>query len=209
MRNSKSEIAEGILRRGQENLVLVPGSFDVDIGKAFEQALNMENVSNLIKRDKYTTDCVLQSPVLDLEANGVECPKLCDKCFSPFLEAFTRSDDKIQAIPGIPESVVISSPVSIAAAIRRGCLFGASQDSCDDCACIIGIWANLKSEKVVISLMAIESVISSRDFMAMMYLIGCVALSPLRIMSVLAGFDLNADITFVKGAMGDRDVVDC
>ncbi|PVH79034.1 hypothetical protein DL98DRAFT_493527 [Cadophora sp. DSE1049] len=209
LRNSKSKVAAGILERAEENLILVADSLDVDIGKAFEQALDPSNASKLVSRDRYTIKYVLKDPVPVLIASGVESPKLCEDCYAPFLETFNLSNDVIQAIQSIPEAISNSIPVSIAAAIRRGCLFGASPVCCDDCACVIGLWANLTSEKVVISLMDLEPQLLSKDFMAMMYFIGCVAFHPLRIMSVLAGFDLNADITFVKGAMGERDVVDC
>ena len=65
------------------------------------------------------------------------------------------------------------------------------------------------SDKAVISLMTVEPIMSSREWLLCNYFMGCVAFSPFRMISVLANFDLNADISFEDGAMGVRDVADC
>jgi len=209
LRMSKSKVSAGILKRAQQGLVLIPKNLDESIGEAFERLLDPANVSKMVNRKTCTADYQISDPAEHLKEYTVDAPELCENCTSPFLQAFLKHNDIIQAIPGVPALVVHSAPVSIAAAIRRGSLFAMTSECCDACACQIGLWGNRISDKAVISLMTVEPVMSSREWLLCNYFMGCVAFFPLRMISVLANFDLNADISFEDGAMGVRDVADC
>ena len=65
------------------------------------------------------------------------------------------------------------------------------------------------SDRVVVALMEDEQKVSNRDWLLMNYMIGCVAFSPIRLISITAGFDTAVAVKFEKDAMGVRDVVDC
>ncbi|KAH7416731.1 hypothetical protein BKA64DRAFT_739338 [Cadophora sp. MPI-SDFR-AT-0126] len=209
LRKSESKVSAGILKRAQQGLVLVPKNWEESIGDAFERLLDPANASKMVNRKACTTEYQLSEPAKHLQEYRVDAPELCEKCFSPLLEAFFKPSDTIQAIPGIPSTVTRSAPVSIAAAIRRGPLFAITSECCDLCACRIGLWANRMSDKAVISIMIVEPSMSLREWLLCNYFMACVAFSPLRMVSVLANFDLNADISFEDGAMGVRDVADC
>lgn len=209
LRASKSETAAAICANAEQCRVLVPEDLTADIGDAFEAALDPANAKKLVLRSEHTVDYTLGDPAEALAAYDFALPELCSECSTPCQTAVRKLGDTIQAIPNLPASVIVSSPVPLAAALRRGAYWAATSDKCcDACACTIGLWANLASDKVTISLMEAELVVCSRDWLLMNYAMGCVAFSPLRLISILAGFDLNVDIEYCEGAMGDRDVVD-
>lgn len=174
------------------------------------EALTPSNASKLVSREKTTQLYTLGDPTPILKLHRVKAPELCSRCSHSFTEAFYRKDDIIQAIPGLPEIIITSDSVALSAAIRRAALFATSPSSvcCDKCACIVGLWANDNSDRVVVAVMQNDAKVSSRDWLLENYLVSCVAFSPLRLISITAGFDLNVDIKYEPGAMGVRDIVD-
>ncbi len=66
------------------------------------------------------------------------------------------------------------------------------------------------SDRAVVALMQDERKMSVRDWLLQNYVMGCVAFSPLRLISILAGFDVAVDIKFAKGVLSENDVdADC
>jgi hypothetical protein len=208
---SKSDVAAGIVQRAAEGRIIVPDNLTDDIGKAWEVALSTSSVEKLTSRKDGIVTYTLGDPSAAMAANEFGMPEqLCGQCSGEFNAAVHRVGDTIEAIPGIPSSVIDSAPVTLAAALRRGALWAAtSPECCESCASRIGVWANDMSDKVVVALCLDELEVCSRDWLLQNYVMGCVAFSPLRLIYILAGFDLNVDIEYQPGAMGDRDVVDC
>ncbi|KAF4629811.1 hypothetical protein G7Y89_g8336 [Cudoniella acicularis] len=124
-----------------------------------------------------------------------------------FNGVFYADKDQIDAIPNLPTSVTVGDANVLTAAIRRSCVWATTSKYCDLCACTIGMWAKIMSDRVVVAIMMIERHISPRDWTLQNYFAGCVAFSPLRMISTTAGFDMTAKITFEDGAMGVRDVI--
>ncbi|CAG8961055.1 hypothetical protein HYFRA_00002597 [Hymenoscyphus fraxineus] len=206
LQRSNSNAAAGILKRAKEGKVLIPEP-NADIGEAFNSALDPNNATKLVARNSYTQVYTLGDPSKVLEKHGVVAPLLARHCMSSCQEAFLRENDTIEAISGLPDSVVFSDCVAISAAIRRVSLWATTSECCDSCACAIGLWGNDMSDRAVVALMESEQKSTSREWLLQNYLMGCVAFSPLRLMSVTAGFDLNVDVKFAPGAMGERDIV--
>lgn len=208
LQRSDSPTAAGLLRNAKEGKILVPDIEEGDLDVAFRQALDTKNVEKLVSRKDHTQMYKLSDPAGHLEKHCMTAPGLCPSCTTGFTDAFLNTHDEVEAIPGLPNTVVSSAPVALAAAIRRGSCWATTSDCCDKCACTIGMWANVMSDRAVVALMLEEREVSSRDWLLQNYLMGCVAFSPLRLISILVGFDVTADITFEEGAMGVRDVLD-
>ncbi|OJJ57279.1 hypothetical protein ASPSYDRAFT_69487 [Aspergillus sydowii CBS 593.65] len=122
---------------------------------------------------------------------------------------------QIHAISGMPQSVSQRDSVNIAAGIRRVATFTTAKDrscegnTCQECACKIGAWADKFAYKVLVALMARAPESSSQEWMLENDLVICPTLWPVSVISILSGFDLVANAEFEPGAMGERDVVDC
>jgi len=206
LRRSDSDIAARILKSAEDNLILPYEG--AGIREAWEDALNPASALKLQTRNNYTHMYNLEDPAHDLQCHRLNPPELCQQCTAGFMKAFLRKDDQVQAITGLPHDVIYCAPVTLAAAIRRGALWATTLECCDNCACTIGTWANVASDRPVVALMQSEQKVYARDWLLQNYLMGCVAFSPLRLISILAGFDVTADISFEPGAMGERDLVD-
>jgi hypothetical protein len=58
------------------------------------------------------------------------------------------------------------------------------------------------------ALMSNESVTNASDWLLQCYAAWTVSLSPISVMTVLAGFDLLSEVKCEGGSMGSRDVLD-
>ncbi|KAE8452655.1 hypothetical protein EG329_013914 [Mollisiaceae sp. DMI_Dod_QoI] len=207
---SKEAGAVTIIDRATKGLILVPEDPNADTGDGFEEALDPSNSSKLVSRSALTNIYALRNPKETLIRHGLTVPELCEQCLGPFQEAFFHENDTIQAIPALPQNVIDSDPVIISAAIRRGALWATSSVCCDSCACTIGFWTNSMSDRAVVALMQDEQRMSVRDWLLQNYAMGCVAFSPLRVISILTGFDVAVDIQFAEGVLSENDVdADC
>ncbi|TVY41615.1 hypothetical protein LSUB1_G002175 [Lachnellula subtilissima] len=202
-----SSVAARILKSAKENPVLHHEG--QDLREAWEETLDPNTASKLIPRHIYTHMYELEDPTDDLHHYGVSPPELCRACSFGFREAFFKKNHTIQAITGLPPNAIYCAPVTLAAAIRRGALWAATSDCCNPCACTIGTWTNIMSDRPVVALMQTEQKVCTRDWLLQNYVMGCVAFSPLRLVSILAGFDATADITFEAGAMGEETILQC
>jgi hypothetical protein len=206
----KNKVAQAILARAKDGMVLADQDFNLDIGEMWEQALNLENVYKLCPRTQFVTQYVIsRSFLIEANENGFTFPEICDKCAPEFFSVLQTTNDTVEAIPGLPASVTESDSVLFATIIRRACCWAVGPKCCEACACQIGFWANDMSDRVVVALMEDEQKVSNRDWLLMNYMIGCVAFSPTRLISITAGFDTAVAVKFEKDAMGVRDVVDC
>lgn len=210
MRASDSRVAASILRSAEENLIVVPKNdeWSSDIKGFFEAALLITSATELQPREFTTRMYQVEDPADILLRHGLVVPELCHDCATGFSAAFFNKKDSIQGISGLPKEVWNSTPVILSAAIRRGAVWATTSECCDSCACVVGKWANVMSDRPVVALMQSEKILSSRDWLLQNYFMGCVAFSPMRLISILAGFDVTADLNFEPGAMGDRDIVD-
>lgn len=200
LRRSSSEKAAAVLRRAEEGLVLREQDVDSDLEGAWETVVNPETRSKLVPRKEHT-----QLYKINLVNDGIVPPELCEKCSAPFQKAFSSTPDEVYAAHGLPDSVTQSVPTAIAVAIRRAALWATTPECCDKCACILGPWANSIADKVIMALMKSEGEVSNRDWLLQNYFTGCVGFSPLRIVSVMTGFDLLANVKYDADAMGERD----
>lgn len=163
--------------------------------------------SRLLQR---TTQSYVPGKVSDVwNLDPANLPSICSKCLKMFQGSFYNENDEVRAIPGLPSGVEKCTAVRIASALRRTAVWATSNDCCDDCASIIGAWADSMAYKVIVALMQSHSFTPPREWLMQNYLVGSVELAPLSVSTVLTGFDLVADLKFETGAMGGRDVVDC
>ena len=209
LERSESKVATRIIKRAEDGMILPAQHPDTDIGETWEFALDIKNIDKLIPRSSYAKLYTLPDSFEAVVRHQLLEPKLCGSCLTTFRPAFLRLDDVLEAVPGIPDAVLKCDSVCLAAAIRRACLWATSSDCCDSCACAVGIWANNSSDGVTIALMQSEQYVTPRDWLLENYVIGCVAFSPLRLITILNGFDTSVDMMFEAGAMGERDIVDC
>ncbi|KAJ5902901.1 hypothetical protein N7495_003429 [Penicillium taxi] len=200
LRRNDSDEAAAVLRRAEDGMVLLPKDVSQDLGPAWEMVVNPATASKLVPRKNFT-----QSYILNLETDDLVPPEICAQCTAPFREAFDRKNDEVYAVHGLPESVTHSRPVAIAVAIRRVALWAISSECCDGCACILADWANTIGDKVLVALMKSELDVSNQDWLLQNYFAGCVAFSPLRLVSITTGFDLIAKVSYESEAMGERD----
>jgi hypothetical protein len=200
LRRFNNDEAAAILRRAEDDMVLLPKDVDQDLGGAWEMVVDPATASRLKRRKDHT-----ELYVVSQAADDIVPPEVCSNCAAPFQQAFHRKGDKIYAAHGLPESVTKSCSTAIALAIRRVALWAITPDCCDGCACILGAWADNIGDRVIVALMKSEQEVSNRDWLLQNYFAGCVAFSPLRLMSVTTGFDLLATINFETEAMGERD----
>ncbi|KAL2794804.1 hypothetical protein BJX66DRAFT_337594 [Aspergillus keveii] len=212
LQRSKSPKAAAILRRAQEGMVFVPGKdIEQDLGDAWAMAVDPQSAAKLKPRCAHTRVYLLRNgqnhETKTTKTSSLAPPSdLCQTCRLKFTLAFNTPQDRIQAIPGLPESVTNSEPIQLATTIRRAALWAAtSSECCDSCACQIGLWANEVSDRVLVALMKIEKEISNREWLLQNYFAGCVAFSPLRLITITTGFDLVAKISYETEAMGERD----
>ncbi|KAJ0425152.1 hypothetical protein BJY00DRAFT_308479 [Aspergillus carlsbadensis] len=205
LQRSKSAKAAAILRRAREGAVFVPGrDLEQDLGDAWAMVVDPKSAAKLEPRCAQTH--VYLVPNDQRSRNLLPAPEtLCQQCSPNFTLTLNTPHDKIQAIPGLPQSMLTSNPIALAATIRRAALWATTPECCDTCACAIGLWANDVSDRVLVSLMSVEKEVSSREWLLLNYFAGCVAFSPLRLITVTTGFDLVARIRYETEALGERD----
>jgi len=208
LRSSCSEVAAGILQRAADNMVLIPATLSIDPGECLTTAIDANNASKLVPRKQGMHYYPVVNPESAFKNAGLALPKLCERCTRSFEEVINNDRDMIEAIPGLPETVTSGDSAAMAAGIRRACIWATTSQSCDKCACVIGFWVNDMSDRIVVALVQSELKLCTRDWLLENYFVSCVAHWPLRLISILAGFDVNVNIKLEKGAMGDRDVVD-
>ncbi|KAL4950528.1 hypothetical protein BDW69DRAFT_187280 [Aspergillus filifer] len=202
LQRSKVPKAAAILQRAEQGDVFVPEDINQDVGDAWAMALDPMSAAKLTPRCGYTHVYVLQNQP---PRSVLVPPELCQQCNAKFKLAFSSPHDKVQAISGIPATVTDSEPVALAVAIRRAALWATTAECCDRCACTIGLWANDVSDRVTVALMKSEKEVSNRDWLLQNYFAGCVAFSPLRLITITTGFDLASRISYETEALGDRD----
>lgn len=212
LQQSKNPAAATILDHAKNNMVFQSIDWTKDVEVLFKSCLDPASISKLVPRTSYAVDYTLD---LSERRNALRrckvgnLPDLCEICNEAFLRDFFQ-DDTVQAIKGLPQHVIDSDAVSIAAAIRRASVWATTAECCDACACLVASWANDVSDYVTIASMQSEQNLLAKDWLLECYVVGCVGFSPLRLMSITGGFDASVDITFEPGAMGpQRDIVDC
>lgn len=201
LQRSKSEKASEIIARAKVGMVLVPQDSDQDLRDAWTMVVDTSTAAELEPREAHVETYPVR-PTYTLEP-----PTLCQKCAEPFHYAFHRYQDEVQAIHGLPRSITNSPASRIAVTIRRAAIWATTSECCDNCACAVGLWANDVSDKVIIAIMQSESDLSSRDWLLQNYFAGCVAFSPLRLVTITTGFDLITQVKYEAEAMGERDNV--
>ncbi|KUJ17159.1 uncharacterized protein LY89DRAFT_782348 [Mollisia scopiformis] len=210
LQRSNSPVASKILNHAKQNMVFPAVDIEADVEVAFKSCLEPANANKLVPRALHTSVYTIPSPVETLaQCKGFYLPGLCESCKDALEENIYR-EDTIQTIKGIPQFILNGVPVTLAAAVRRASIWATSDKCCDGCACVVGEWTNSISDRVTVASMQSEQRLSPRDWLLECYAIGCVAFSPLRLISITGGFDAFVDIRFEPGAMGEhRDIVDC
>ncbi|KAJ7224690.1 hypothetical protein GGX14DRAFT_651384 [Mycena pura] len=142
------------------------------------------------------------------EVAALPPPHLFSPCLGAFSDALEAYEtDQIDAIAGLPSSVVKCAEVAMVAGIRRAALFASSANCCEVCACQLGCWADEACHAVMLAFMRSERDCSASEWGLRLYLVGCVSLTPVSVPSILSGFDLLCEVTEHEGAMGSRDVL--
>ncbi|KAJ7290118.1 hypothetical protein C8J57DRAFT_1492859 [Mycena rebaudengoi] len=137
-------------------------------------------------------------------------PELCPTCMVSFKAALdAAASDEIHAVEGLPAGVVGCRAVARASMIRRAAIIATEDKCCDVCACRIGCWCDIVSHMGLTALMAGEHTTSSTEWVLQCYAVWAVMTSPVSVATVLSGFDLICEMRQEKGAMGNRDVLDC
>lgn len=204
LEQSESSEAEEILDAAKECLVLADNDIESDVVDSWSAALTFSPACKLSERKTKAYTVLPSSEMPSLP--GVRLPDICPSCKREFKDAIMEPNDKVQAIPGLPESVVESPAVSLAAAIRRTAVWAASDDCCDVCASRIGAWADNASSRVLVRIMMNEPEMTAKEWLLQSYFIACVTFCPVSVPSILQGFDLIADVRVEDGVFPERDL---
>ena len=206
LRSSTPE-AKALLELAHIDQVLKEVDFRLDAGLSWARALRSDD-SDL--RPRTTEKYFVGSRTMELlETPGVQRPVLCLGCGGAFEALMNDSRrEEVHAIGGLPETVTVTPAAGLAVGIRQAVLWASSSECCDTCASRIGYWADAIAYTVLSALMHDEPYMGPSTWLLQCYFVGTITLWPISLPFLLSGFDLMANISCEKGAMGVRDVVD-